>query len=281
MRRKSNSSSSGSGGGVGPLMRQSPPRPRCPFVSSATRPTGGPCRGVLWPGGASAARGPRGKATQFGCRGQCAIDWPWPVDLRQRHRCDHLGADARGADRGGTDQPLLSARSNCQEGRLVWRPRPWRAVQRTFRGWSEVSWIMARLPRHRGLPARDLVCAVASNVDDHDLVILMTHPHGLADVVIRNRVLAAFEVDDGHHLAYVSRNTKGSCVRFGRQRVETLTFLGEPFDRRAPRDAVRASIHSLTELITGTPVLDEARVVGQQVGVSRHQVRGGDAHGCF
>jgi hypothetical protein len=48
-----------------------------------------------------------------------------------------------------------------------------------------MSRIVSRLARPRGCPARDLVCAVAANVDDDDLVILLTHPNVLADVVIR------------------------------------------------------------------------------------------------
>ena len=55
-----------------------------------------------------------------------------------------------------------------------------------------------------------------------------------------------------------------------RQRVETLAFVCQPFDRRAARDAVGTSIHPLTERIAGTPILDKARVLGQQIGLSRH-----------
>src|SRR6266851_4281810 len=113
---------------------------------------------------------------------------------------------------------------------------------------------MARLPWHRGFPARDLVCTVATDVDDHDLVILLTYPDGLGDVVIRDRVLAAFEVDDRQNLPHLPRDAERSGVRFGGQRMQTLAFLRQPFDRRAPRDAMRASIHALTELITGTPI---------------------------
>ena len=94
-------------------------------------------------------------------------------------------------------------------------------------------------------------------------VTLLTHPHGLADEHLGHRVLAAFEVDDRHTLAHLARDAKRRRVRFGRQRMQTLAFLRQPFDRRALRDAVRASIHPLTESIAITSERDEARVVGQ------------------
>jgi hypothetical protein len=128
---------------------------------------------------------------------------------------------------------------------------------------------------------RDLVGAVGSEVDDHDLVILLTNPDGLADVVIRDRVPATVEGDDRLDLAHATRDAEGSRIRFGWQRMQPLAFVRQPFERRAARDAVRARIHPLTECTAGTPILDEARVLGQQIGVGRHQIRGRDAHGCL
>ncbi len=124
MRRNSNSSSSGSGGGVGPLMSRTLSRLRCPFARSAIRPRrqdlAGACGGLV---AHQLGEVLVGKATQFGRGRQRAIDWTWPKDLGQRDGGDHLGADARRADRGRTDQPLLSTWSDRQERCLVWRLR--------------------------------------------------------------------------------------------------------------------------------------------------------------
>src|SRR5207248_11387002 len=106
---------------------------------------------------------------------------------------DHLGTHAERAGRCPGDQPLLSTRSNRQEGCLIWRSGPWRAVEWTLRWWSEVSRIVPRLAWHRRFPTRDLVCAVATDVDDDDLVLLLPHPDLLADVVIRHGILATFD----------------------------------------------------------------------------------------
>src|SRR5262245_9566840 len=169
------------------------------------------------------------KPTQLRGHAKRVIDWHRPIDLRQGHRRDHLGADPRRAGRGRHDQPLLCTNSQRQEGCFIRRPRPWCALQRTLRRWSEVSWVVTRLPRYRGLPASDLVRAVATDVDDEDLVVLLADPHLLADVVIWHRVLATLELNDRYAGAHVSRHAKCSRVRFSWEWVQTLAFLRQPF----------------------------------------------------
>src|SRR5262249_53648862 len=182
-----------------------------------------------------------GEPTQFGCCRQCAIDGTKAIDLGQRDGRDHLGAHACGAHRGRTDQPMVGTWSDRQERGLVWRPGPRRPLQRTLRWWSEVGWIMTRLAWYGRLPTRDFMWPVAADVHDHDLVILLPHPDALAGVVIRHRVLAALEVDDRQVLAHVARDAEHRGVWFGRQRMESLAFLGQPLVRRAACGTVRTS----------------------------------------
>src|SRR2546421_10560322 len=113
-------------------------------------------------------------------------------------------------------------------------------MQWTFRWWSEVGGIMAWLSSHGRFPTCDLVRTVAPDVHDDDLIVLLANPHLLADVVIWHRVLATVELNHWHALAHLAADAEGCGVRLGRQRVEPLAFLRQPFDRRAARDTVRA-----------------------------------------
>src|SRR5438552_14770381 len=140
-------------------------------------------------------------------------------------------------------------------------------MQRSFRWWSEVSWIVTRLPRDGGFPARDLMCAVATNVDDDDLVVLLAHPDVLADVVIRHRVLAAVELHERHILAHPACDAEHGCERRVWQRVEPFSLLSQPLDRRAARGPMRSGIESLTHVVAPEAQLGEARVAGPQVGL--------------
>src|SRR5438477_3787442 len=138
-----------------------------------------------------------GEPTQFGCGSQCPIDRIQPIDLRQRNGGDHLCAHPCGAHGGSGDEPLLGAWTERQERGLVRCAWPRRAVERTFGWWTEVRWIVAWLAWPGRFPARDLVCTITTDVDDDDRIIVLADPYFLADVIVRNRVLATFELDDG------------------------------------------------------------------------------------
>src|SRR5712691_11161533 len=154
-------------------------------------------------------------------------------------------------------------------------------MQRPLRWWSKVSWIVARLPRHGGFPARDLVGAVATDVDDDDLVVLLAHPDVLADVVIRHRVLATVELHERQILTHPARDAEDAREWLGWQRVEPLSLLSQPLDRWAARGAMRSGVEPLTYDVAGTAQFGESRVVRQQVGLGGHQVSGGDAYRCL
>ncbi len=95
--------------------------------------------------------------------------------------------------------------------------------------------------RQDGIAARD--------VDDDDFVVLLTEPHVLANVVIRRRVLAAFELHHGHALAHAARDAERGGERFRWQWVQPLPLLDQPFDRRAARRAMRSSIRAFCERV--------------------------------
>src|SRR5437763_2130942 len=98
-------------------------------------------------------------------------------------------------------------------------------MQWTFRWWSEVRGIMARLSRHGRCPTCDLVRTVAPDVHDDDLIVVLADPHLLADVVIWYGILATVELNHRHQLADLAANAEGRGVCLSWQRMEPLAFL--------------------------------------------------------
>src|SRR4029077_1681687 len=133
-------------------------------------------------------------------------------------------------------------------GRLIRSPRLRGSVQWSLRWWTEVSWVMARLPRHGGFPASDLVRAITVDVDDDDLVVLLADPDVLAEVVIRHRILATVELHERQIFSDPARDAEDGRERRGGQRVESFSLLSQPLDRRAARGPMRSGIESLTHV---------------------------------
>src|SRR5579859_6656521 len=113
------------------------------------------------------------EASEFGGGRERLIHWTTAVDFGQRDRGNHLGTDARRADGCGGDQPVRGTGSDCQEGRFIRGSGFGGTVQRTFRCWSEVGWIMAWLSSHGRFPTCDLVRTVAPDVHDDDLIVVL------------------------------------------------------------------------------------------------------------
>ena len=74
---------------------------------------------------------------------------------------------------------------------------------------------MPRLSRHGGFPACDLMRAIAADVDDDDLVVLLADPDVLADVGIRHRIFTTLELDDRQVGAHTPRHIEDRCERLG------------------------------------------------------------------
>ena len=81
-------------------------------------------------------------------------------------------------------------------------------------------------PHNGRFPTSDLVRAIATDVDDDDLVVLLADPDVLADVVIRHRVFTTLELNDRQDGAHATRDAEHRRERLGWQRVQPLPFLG-------------------------------------------------------